>query len=95
MKPNIAEQVKLESHKLIFHPKRVADWMAGKMIYPLYIEASLSSVCNYRCCFCAYDFVGDKTGFADTAVFKNTLNEVGALGVKKREFFWPGRASLA
>ena len=47
---------RIDSHKLIYHPERVADWMAGNNIYPICMEISPSSSCNHRCQICAFDY---------------------------------------
>jgi radical SAM protein with 4Fe4S-binding SPASM domain len=91
---SIADQIKLESHKLTYHPQRVADWAAGKTIYPVYIEVSPSSVCNYRCSFCAYDFLADRTEFIDTRAIRQMFKDVGALGVKSVNFSGQGEPLL-
>jgi len=44
-------------HKLMYHPGRVAQFLAEGDCYPLYMEISPSGVCNHRCIFCAYDFL--------------------------------------
>ena len=49
---------RIDSHKLLFHPRRVADWLEGKPIAPLYLEVSPSGMCNHRCRFCGMDYVG-------------------------------------
>ena len=49
------EDYKVDSHKLIFHPERVADWVKGKTVYPINAEVGLAGACNHRCIFCAVD----------------------------------------
>lgn len=73
---------RIDSHKLIFHPDRVATWMSGETVYPLYVEISPSGVCNHRCAFCALDYVGYHEGFLDADVLEERLSEMGRLGVK-------------
>ncbi|MFA6384492.1 MAG: radical SAM protein [Candidatus Omnitrophota bacterium] len=76
------DKFRIDSHKLIYHVPRVNAWLAGKAIYPLYIEISPSGICNHRCIFCAYDFVGYKPNFLDTSILKSRLGEMASLGVK-------------
>lgn len=76
------DEFRIDSHKLIFHPKTVAGWLSGEVVYPLYLEISPSGACNHRCTFCALDFMEYKPRFLDTAVLKERLSEMGKLGVK-------------
>lgn len=76
------DEFRIDSHKLIFHPKEVSRWMSGEEIYPLYLEISPSGACNHRCTFCALDFMEYKPRFLDSVVLKERLTEMGKLGVK-------------
>lgn len=76
------DEFRIDSHKLVFHPREVARWLSGEDIYPLYIEISPSGACNHRCSFCALDFMEYKPRFLDTAALKERLLEMGRLGVK-------------
>jgi cyclic pyranopterin phosphate synthase len=73
---------RIDSHKLIFHPHRVAQWLDGQPIFPLYLELSPSGACNHRCTFCAKDYLGYQSRFLDTAVMLQRLAELGSLGIK-------------
>jgi MoaA/NifB/PqqE/SkfB family radical SAM enzyme len=42
----------IDSQKLIYHPRRVTDWLEGKKTYPIYVEISLTNLCNHNCSFC-------------------------------------------
>lgn len=42
----------MDGHKLIWHPDRIADWIKGKRIAPIHIDAGLSKGCNIRCQYC-------------------------------------------
>jgi len=78
----MADEFRIDSHKLMFHPKRVADWLAGGPIYPLYAEISPSGACNHRCTFCALDYMEYKPRFLKAEVLKERLTEMGRLGLK-------------
>ncbi len=76
-----ASTFRIDSHKLIFHPRRVVQWLNGTLIYPVYMEISPAGICNHRCKFCAVDFVGYKAHFLDTGILLQRLKELGSLGV--------------
>lgn len=79
----------IDSHKLHYHPERVAslraglhDWEAAKKVYPLYVELSPNGACNHRCIFCAKDYIGYKPVSLDIGVMRERLPEMARLGVK-------------
>ncbi len=76
------DKYRIDSHKLIYHPKRVNDWIEGKNIYPIYVEISTTNACNHRCVFCAFDFTGHKSVYLDSKILTDRLYEMGKLGVK-------------
>lgn len=76
------DEFRIDGHKLIFHPREVAKWLAGEEIYPIYLEISPSGACNHRCTFCALDYMEYKPRFLDAPVLKERLAEMGRLGVK-------------
>ena len=80
---------RIDSHKLMFHPKRVAAWqLAGdewelaKSVYPIYVEVSPVGACNHRCTFCAVDFIGYKSVQLETDLLCQRLDEMAKLGVR-------------
>lgn len=84
----------IDSHKLHFHARRVADWQEGRDIFPIYVEVSPSGACNHRCTFCGLDFMGYKPRFLKTELACARLNEMGALGVKSVMFAGEGEPFL-
>jgi len=78
----MSDEFRIDSHKLIFHPQRVANWVAGEQIYPLYAEISPSGACNHRCTFCALDYMEYQARFLRTDILKERLTELGKLGLR-------------
>ena len=78
----MADEFRIDSHKLIFHPLRVSKWLSGEKIYPIYAELSPSGACNHRCTFCALDYMEYKPRYLDTAILKERLTEMGRLGLR-------------
>ena len=95
------DKFRIDSHKLEFHPKRVAQWLDGKddwekakRIYPLYVEVSPVGACNHRCTFCAVDYLGYKTTQLDSEILGERLAEMSCLGVKSIMFAGEGEPLL-
>ncbi len=85
---------RIDSHKLIYHPRRVADWLDGKDIFPLYMEISPYGGCNHRCIFCALDYLKYNPTHLDTEVLKSFLEEISVRGVKSVMFAGEGEPLL-
>jgi len=85
---------RIDSHKLIYHPQRVADWLAGENIYPLYVEVAPTGSCNHRCIFCALDYTGYKPNFLDKDIFLKNLPIMAQKGVKSIMFAGEGEPLL-
>ena len=80
----------IDGHKLMYHVKRVADWLDNKLIYPIYVEISPGGTCNHRCVFCSMDFMGYKKQFLDTIILKERITELSRLGIKSIMFAGEG-----
>lgn len=78
----MANDLRLDSHKLIFHPEAVAKWLQGENIYPIEIEISPSGACNHRCIFCAVDYVGYKPAFLKKEIILRDIKFMSEKGLK-------------
>lgn len=78
----MAENIRMDSHKLIYHPETVARWLKGEMIYPIEIEISPSGACNHRCVFCAVDYVGYRPDFLDKDTILRDIAQMSKKGLK-------------
>jgi GTP 3',8-cyclase len=85
---------RIDSHKLLYHPKRLSAWIEGKNIYPLYMEVSPSGACNHRCVYCGLDFMKYQPRYLDTGIFLRRLKELGRLGVKSIMYAGEGEPLL-
>jgi len=95
------DQYHIDSHKLVFHPGRVAHWFeshekweSAKSVYPIYLEVSPIGICNHRCLFCALDFVGYQNVGLNEDIFKKRLSEMAKLGIKSIMFAGEGEPTL-
>ncbi len=78
----MAEDLRMDSHKLIYHPEAVSRWMRGENIYPIEIEISPSGACNHRCAFCAVDYIGYRPDFLDMDTILRDISQMSQKGLK-------------
>lgn len=97
----MSDRYSIDSHKLIYHPARVADaleagahWEKARSVYPIYVEISPVGACNHRCVFCAVDFVGYKSNRLNLAIMLERLPEMSRLGVRSVCFAGEGEPLL-
>jgi radical SAM protein with 4Fe4S-binding SPASM domain len=88
------DKYKIDSHKLMYHVDRLAEWKAGKTMYPLYMEISPAGACNHRCVYCALDFMEYQRRFLETGLLKERLSELGRLGLRSMMFAGEGEPFL-
>lgn len=78
----MTDRIRMDSHKLLFHPERVAAWRKGSLIYPIEMEIGLSGACNHRCIFCAVDYMEYKPNMLRADVLLPNLELMGKKGLK-------------
>ncbi len=78
----MAENIRMDAHKLIYHPKTVSRWLKGENIYPIEIEISPSGTCNHRCVFCAVDYIGYQPNFLEKEIILRDITHMGKKGLR-------------
>lgn len=78
---------RIDSHKLMYHPREIANWLDGKVIYPINLEIELTGACNHRCIFCAYDYTEHVPHRLDKSLLLSTLADIRHRGGAKSVLF--------
>lgn len=78
----MSDNIRIDSHKLIFHPNRVSEWMKGENIYPIELEIGLTNACNHRCTFCALEYTGYQPVTIEKDIIVNNLKDLSSKGLK-------------
>lgn len=90
----------IDSHKLQYHPARVAQWLEATTIeqklaiFPIYVEVSPMGSCNQRCRFCSVDYIGYVQRKIEPMVLCDTLKSMAENGVKSVMFAGEGEPML-
>ncbi len=84
----------IDDHKLRWHPDRIAQWMAGDAVSPIYLEVSPSSICNHGCTFCGVDFAQQTAVTLDADVYGAALSQMQEVGVRSVMFAGEGEPLL-
>ena len=91
---NSQDKYGIDSQKLIYHIPELSRWINGEIVYPIYIDLGLTSRCNHRCIFCAFDFLGYEPIDLDINCLKNFIQEAARKGVKSIMFAGEGEPLL-
>lgn len=75
------EKSEIDSHKLMYHPKRIIEWLKTGDCFPIYVEISPTNQCNHKCVFCGLDWSKGKE-YLETKVLLKTLKNMGIHQVK-------------
>lgn len=97
----MSDKYSIDSHKLMFHPTRVSQWLEAKdeweklkKVYPIYVEISPYGGCNHRCTFCGLDYMGYANIGLEYSTLKNALTNMAENGVKSVMFAGEGEPLL-
>lgn len=85
---------RIDDHKLVYHPDRVAQWSEQGDCFPLYVEIGLTNRCNQKCVFCALDWIEHESTDIDKTVMQNALKDMAQHGVKSVMFAGEGESLL-
>jgi len=83
-----------DNHKLIYHPHQISKWLNNETFYPVYAEIAPTSACNYRCIFCAFDYVQRNIKTLDNKLYYSLIDEFKELGIKAIMFAGEGEPML-
>lgn len=83
----------LDSHKINYHPKQIADFFEGDLKAPVYVEISPTGVCNHKCLFCHYNYLGHEGRFKKGKILE-LVREFAKMGVKSLVFAGNGEPTL-
>jgi radical SAM protein with 4Fe4S-binding SPASM domain len=87
-------KIEVDSHKLIYHPERVAEWIKTGDCYPIYVEIGITNRCNHKCVFCALDWYEKEPHDIDTGIMKRALRDMAECGIKSVMFAGDGEPLL-
>lgn len=88
------DKYQIDGQKLSLHPERVASWMDGYNIAPIYMEVSPSGACNHRCIFCALDFVGYEKRFLKAEKLIDCITQASCMGLESVMYAGEGEPLL-
>lgn len=83
----------LDSHKINYHPKEIVNFFDGNLRAPIYIEISPTGVCNHKCLFCHYNYLGHEGRFKQGKILE-LVKEFASIGVKSLVFAGNGEPTL-
>ncbi len=84
----------MDSTKLMYHPDRIADFLAGKSIIPIHIDIGVTKKCNLRCSYC-YGIFQKFTGeVISSKVLFNLFKQAGQIGIKSITVTGDGEPTL-
>jgi len=84
----------VDSHKLMYHPVEVANWLRFGNSYPLHLEVGITNKCNHKCTFCTLDWITHGKDSLSTEAFIGLIQDVKQLGVKSVYFAGEGEPTL-
>lgn len=87
-------EMNIDSHKLMYHPARVVEWLEKGDCYPIQLEIGPTNACNHKCIFCGLDWITRENIFIDSNVMVRSLEDMADCGVKSVVFAGVGESLL-
>lgn len=88
-----SDKYAIDSHKLKYHPDRVAEFLRIADTSPVYVEISPTAFCNHRCVFCHYNYIGHEGSFEKGRML-NLTEELAQAGTRSLVFAGIGEPLL-
>ena len=82
----MVDDAKIDNTSLIYHPKRLVEWMEKGDCYPINVEIGITNLCNHNCIFCGLDWVPRTKQCLDKNVLFTALENMETHGVKSITF---------
>jgi MoaA/NifB/PqqE/SkfB family radical SAM enzyme len=83
----------LDGHKINYHYQEISDMFAGTLKAPIYVEISPTGICNHKCLFCHYNYLGHEGKFQKGKI-PELIGEFVSMGVKSLVFAGNGEPTL-
>jgi radical SAM protein with 4Fe4S-binding SPASM domain len=83
-----------DSHKLMYHPKEVSEWIDGNSFPPIHAEIGITNKCNHKCVFCTLDWINHGVDSIDKDVMMACLKDMAEMGVKSIYYAGEGEPTL-
>jgi radical SAM protein with 4Fe4S-binding SPASM domain len=83
----------LDGHKINYHIREIADMFDRKLKAPIYVEISPTGICNHKCLFCHYNYLGHEGKFKKGKMLE-LVKELASMGVKCLVFAGNGEPTL-
>lgn len=84
----------VDSHKLMYHPENVTQWVQNGITPPLHAEIGVTNKCNNKCIFCTLDWIERGVNDIDSNIMINCLKELGELGTKSVYYAGEGEPTM-
>jgi cyclic pyranopterin phosphate synthase len=84
---------KLDSHKVNYHVNEISDLFNKELKAPIYVEISPTGICNHKCLFCHYNYLGHEGKFKKGKMLE-LVQELAKMGVKSIVFAGNGEPTL-
>lgn len=78
----MVDEARIDDTSLIYHPKRLTEWMEKGDCYPINTEIGITNLCNHNCTFCGLDWVPRTKQLLDKKILFTAFKDMADHGVK-------------